>query len=110
MAHFTLSPSTKYSIHTKWIIFFILIIAFGFRIWNAQHQDLFGDEAAYAFRSVGYLDYLGTNFQTQPVDWYQDSELPWWTRLSFHAHPPLGFLIQHLFFNVFCDTILAARL
>ncbi len=71
---------------------------------------MLGDEAAQAFRSIGYLDYLGSSFQTQPVDWFKDQELPRWTLLSFHDDPPLFFLIQHLFFNVFGDTPLTARL
>jgi len=88
----------------------ILLLAFGLRIWDVGNRALFGDEAAYAFRAVGYLDYLGTSFQTTPVEWYANEALPWWTRLSFHDHPPLFFLVAHWFFNFLGDTAFAARL
>jgi 4-amino-4-deoxy-L-arabinose transferase-like glycosyltransferase len=92
------------------LLWAILILAFLLRIWNVGNQEIFGDESAYAFRSIGYLDYLGSSFQTQPIDWYKNQELPKWTKLSFHDHPPLVFIIQNLFFKVFGDSILAARL
>jgi 4-amino-4-deoxy-L-arabinose transferase-like glycosyltransferase len=95
---------------TKNLLFAVLFLAFVLRIWSVGDLDILGDEAAYAFRSVGYIDYLGTNFQTQPIDWYVNQPLPWWTKLSFHDHPPLVFLIQNLFFKIFGDSILAARL
>ena len=88
----------------------IIASAFLLRVWSADSRDLIGDEAAYAFRSVGYVDYLGTSFQTQPIEWYKNQELPWWTTLSFHDHPPLGFLIQHAFFQVFGESAGVARL
>ncbi len=87
----------------------IIGVAFLLRIWDIDSRDLIGDEAAYAFRSVGYIDYLGTSFQTQPIEWFKNSELPWWTRLSFHDHPPFGFFVQNLFFNILGDSIWVAR-
>jgi 4-amino-4-deoxy-L-arabinose transferase-like glycosyltransferase len=92
------------------IVLSLLVAAFLLLSWNISSQDLIGDEATYSFRSIGYLDYLGTSFQTQPIDWYAAETLPWWTRLSFHDHPPLGFLIPHLFFRVFGDSIFIAKL
>ncbi len=92
------------------ILLAILVLAFVLRFWGAWNQDILGDEAADAFRSVGYLDYLGTSFQTQPIDWYKDAQLPFWTKLSFHDFPPLAILIQHAFFSIFGDSILVARL
>src|SRR3989338_11207420 len=92
------------------LLFAIIIIAFLFRIWNAGNIDILGDEAADSFRSIGYLDYLGTNFQTQPIDWYKNVALPWWTKLSFHDDPPLVFLTQHIFFRIFGDFNLIAKL
>ncbi|TSC96882.1 MAG: putative 4-amino-4-deoxy-l-arabinose lipid A transferase [Parcubacteria group bacterium Athens1014_26] len=91
-------------------VFLILALAFLLRVWGIGSKDMIGDEATYAFRSIGYLDYLGTNFQTQPVDWYKDGQLPDWTHLSFHDHPPLVFIIQNLFFRIFGDSLLVARL
>lgn len=77
---------------------------------NIGSQEFYGDNVGYAFRSLGYLDYLGTSFQTQPVDWYEASDLPWWTRLSFHDHPPLAFIIQNLFLRLFGPSVTVARL
>lgn len=94
----------------KKILLVILAIAFFLRIWNAWNQDIFGDEASDAFRSIGYVDYLGTNFQTQPIDWYKDKPLPFWTKLSFHDFPPMAMIVQHAFFRIFGDSILIARL
>ncbi|MDO8430302.1 MAG: glycosyltransferase family 39 protein [bacterium] len=94
----------------KILIFIILILAFLLRFWNVWNQDLFGDEAPDAFRAIGYIDYLGTSFQTQPIDWYKNTALPWWTSLSFHDFPPLAMIIQHAFFAVFGDSLLVARL
>lgn len=94
----------------KYSLFAIVILAFVLRFWGAWDKDIIGDEASYAFRSVGYLDYLGTNSQTQPVEWYKGTELPFWTKLSFHDHPPLTFIIQNVFFKVFGDSLWSARL
>lgn len=88
----------------------ILAVSFAIRFWGIGNADMLGDEAAQAFRSIGYLDYLGSSFQTQPVDWFKDEVLPRWTLLSFHDDPPLFFVIQHIFFNIFGDTGLTARL
>ncbi len=95
---------------TNNLLIAVLAVAFAIRFWGIGHTDILGDEAAQAFRSVGYLDYLGTNFQTQPVDWFKDGDLPRWTLLSFHDDPPLFFLIQHIFFRIFGDSLLIARL
>jgi hypothetical protein len=98
---------------TPWKIsmgFGIAALAAALFLINITSQEFFGDNVGYAFRSLGYLDYLGTGLQTQPVDWYVSGDLPWWTRLSFHDHPPLVFLIQNLFFKFFGSSVLVARL
>ena len=95
---------------SKNLLLAILVIAFFLRFWGAGSQDLFGDEAADAFRAISYLDFLGTSFQTQPVDWYKNGVLPWWTKLSFHDLPPLAILVMNLFFQILGDSILIARL
>lgn len=94
----------------KYLLFSILLIAFLIRFWGAGNYDLFGDEAIDAFRGIGYIDFLGTSFQTQPIDWYKNTALPWWTNLSFHDFPPMAMIIQHIFFSIFGDSILVARL
>ena len=92
------------------LLFSILILAFLLRFWGVWNQDIFGDEAADAFRSIGYIDYLGTNFQTQPIDWYKTGPLPWWTKLSFHDFPPMAMIVQNIFFRIFGDSLSVARL
>ncbi|MDO8443251.1 MAG: glycosyltransferase family 39 protein [bacterium] len=94
----------------KYSLLAIVILAFLLRFWGVWDKDMIGDEAAYSFRSVGYLDYLGTSSQTQPVEWYKGAELPFWTKLSFHDHPPLTFIIQNVFFRIFGDSLWSARL
>lgn len=95
---------------SKNLIFIILVLAFLVRLWGVGDKDMLGDEATYAFRSIGYIDYLGTSFQTQPIDWFKDGQLPYWSKLSFHDHPPLVFIIQNIFFRIFGDNLLVARL
>ncbi len=95
---------------TTYWLYGILLLAFLVRVWGVGNQDMLGDESADAFRSIGYIDYLGTEFQTQPVVWYKNTTLPQWTSLSFHDAPPLGFLIQHITFALFGDSLLTARL
>src|SRR3989344_1460103 len=94
----------------KKLLFCILVLAFLLRFWNVWNLDIVGDEAADAFRSVGYIDYLGTNFQTQPIDWYKTGPLPWWTSLSFHDFPPMAMIVQNIFFTIFGDSLSVARL
>ncbi len=88
----------------------IVIIGAAFRLWNLGAAELTFDEGLYSFRSIGYLDYLESAAQPTPVQWFGATPLPWWTHLSFHDHPPLFFLIQHIFFAMFGDTLLVARL
>ncbi len=98
----------------------ILLVAATFRFYGLGTAEIFHDEGFYAFRSIGYIDYLQNADQTTPVQWFYSSEggssfggknsLPWWTNLSFHDHPPLFFLIQHFSTSIFGDTLFAVRL
>jgi len=67
-----------------------------------------GDQAHYAFRSVGYMDYLSSIDQTTPLQWFE--QIPWWSKLSFHDHPPLVFSLQYLSMKIFGVSGFAARL
>lgn len=89
----------------------ILVIAALLRFWGLSSMDTFHDEGLYSFRSIGYVDFIDNNAQTTPFQWFKDaSVLPWWTKLSFHDHPPIFFLVQHIFFRVFGDSLLVSRL
>ncbi len=88
------------------IVFFGALLRFS----GLGSAELVFDEGLYAFRSIGYLDYLESALQPTPVQWLAEQVLPWWTKLSFHDHPPLFFLSQKVFFSLFGDSLLIARL
>lgn len=94
----------------------IILAAIFLRLWSLGSAELVFDESFYSFRSIGWLDYLESPFQTTPVQWFTLSELseskglPWWLNLSFHDHPPLFFLVQKIFFNLFGDSLFVSRL
>ncbi len=87
----------------------IIILAAFLIFFRLDRADIQHDDATYVFRAIGYLDYLDTTeSQTTPLNWFDS--VPWWSKLSFHDHPPLVFLIQHLFFKVFSVSDFSARL
>jgi hypothetical protein len=108
-----------------WTLIIILIGAAFMRLWALSEGDPMGDEVLYAFRAVGMLDFDEANEQTTPLEWFdplvQSSDrvpeayaigtgIPQWTRLSFHDHPPLVFLIQHIFMRFFGESTFVFRL
>ncbi|MDD5430703.1 MAG: glycosyltransferase family 39 protein [Candidatus Pacebacteria bacterium] len=96
---------------TRNILIAVLVLGAVLRFWGINSAEIFHDEGLYAFRSIGYFDYIQNQDQTQPVQWFKDlKEMPFWTNLSFHDAPPLFFLTQHLSFNVFGENLFAARL
>ncbi|MFA6381647.1 MAG: glycosyltransferase family 39 protein [Candidatus Buchananbacteria bacterium] len=96
----------------SWLLFFsvflILALASFFRFYNLTRADVINDEVIIAFRSIGYIDFFSSPYQTTPWEWF--SSVPAWARLSFHDHPPLVFLIQHWFFEIFGQSIFVLRL
>jgi hypothetical protein len=67
------------------------------------------DDVLYSMRAIGFVDYVASeNTQTTPVIWFASA--PWWQHLSFHDHPPLVFIVQWLFFQVFGVSVWVARL
>lgn len=94
----------------KYLLIAVVIAGAVLRLWGLGSAELFHDEGFFAFRSIGYLDYLQNDNQTTPVQWFKDAALPAWTNLSFHDHPPLFFFIQHFSFAAFGDSLFAARL
>ncbi|OGF73666.1 hypothetical protein A3J56_00170 [Candidatus Giovannonibacteria bacterium RIFCSPHIGHO2_02_FULL_46_20] len=100
----------KYLLNTHILLLAVLLLGFSVRIWGLGSAEIFHDEGLYAFRSIGYLDYVQNIDQTTPIEWFADRELPWWTNLSFHDAPPLFFLVQHIFFRIFGDSLFVARL
>ena len=91
-------------------ILFVVILAVAtflifFRLGRA---DLLSDDGHYATRALGYFDFMSSAQQTTPLQWF--GERPWWSYLSFHDHPPLYFFVQHIFFQLFGDTVVVSRL
>ncbi len=101
---------------TKKLLIAVIIIAALLRITSLWQGDLTGsDEIFYGFRAIGMMDYDNAPKQSTPLEWFdpinQKNHLlnyppadqpgaaitgtPWWTKLSFHDHPPLVFLVQH---------------
>ena len=98
---------------SKWaaaILISIIALSGFVRLWNIGNAELTYDEGLYAFRSIGYLDYLESSAQPTPIQWLPKKPLPWWLNLSMHDAPPLFFVIQHVFFGALGDSLLAARL
>ncbi|OGG87180.1 hypothetical protein A3B87_03090 [Candidatus Kuenenbacteria bacterium RIFCSPHIGHO2_02_FULL_39_13] len=86
----------------------ILLFAFILWVWNISAVDLVSDDALYSFRALGWHDYLATDGQTTPFQWF--GHIPWWANLSFHDAPPLVFGVQKVFFSIFGDNPVGARL
>jgi len=86
----------------------IAALAAVLRLFRLTRADVVTDAATYSFRSVGFIDVVVSVVQTTPLQWF--GYFPWWSRLSFHDHPPLAFIFQHSFFKVFGVNLFAARL
>lgn len=90
-------------------IILILFVAATLRLWGLERGDTMNDEVFYAFRAIGPLDFDHAEFQTTPLEWF-DPHIPFWTKFSFHDHPPLVFWIQHYFIKFFGENNFAFRL
>jgi len=71
-----MSKIIEFIINNKYIIL-ILLLASVLLFVNLGKADMEGDQAHYAFRSVGYMDYLGSETQTTPLQWFD--KIPWWS-------------------------------
>lgn len=79
----------------------ILLLAAGLIFFRLNRADVQTDAGHYSARAVGYFDFLDAPRQTTPLQWFNPVEPPKWTKLSFHDHPPVVFLLQHLAFRLF---------
>ena len=52
------------------ILISIILLAAFLRLARLDRADMLGDDAHYAFRAIGYLDYLSINTQTSPLVWF----------------------------------------
>ncbi len=85
----------------------IFIGAAVLRLLFLSGEDVVGDDATYAFRSIGYFDHMVSQIQTTPLQWF--SSPPWWSKLSFHDHPPLAFFVHYIFFGIFGVSTFVSR-
>ena len=91
-----------------WLLLLILLLAGTLRFYQISRADVITDESLFAFRSIGYIDFFVSPYQTTPYEWFSD--IPNWARISFHDAPPLVFLIQHFSFVIFGQNLFALRL
>ncbi len=107
---------------TKKILIGILLVSAFFRIaWLGQGDVTGSDEIFYGFRAIGMLDYDNAPKQSTPLEWFDPINrankiiphpadlpakggIPWWTKLSFHDHPPLVFLAQNISMGIFGEN------
>ncbi len=94
---------------TALVLTLIIILAATLRLFALSTADPLGDEVLYSFRAIGPMDFDTAALQTTPLEWF-DPDIPVWTNLSFHDHPPLVFLIQHFFLRLFGENNFAFRL
>lgn len=87
---------------------FLFFLNVFFIFYRLDFADSLTDGSIYAVRSLSYTDYILPGNQTTPLQWF--GYFPWWSRLSFHDAPPLVFIIQHIFFRIFGENIIALRL
>ena len=86
----------------------LIVLASFLIFFRLDRHDMLSDDAHYAFRSIGYFDFMTSNNQTTPVQWF--GFRPWWSYLSFHDHPPLFFFLQNLLFKIFGVSVFVSRL
>src|SRR3989338_1793243 len=88
-------------------LWLILVLAAIFRFFSLGQADVIGDESTYSFRALGYLDYFAET-QSTPISWFVSP--PWWTKFSFHDHPPLNFLLNFFALSLFGPAAWATRI
>lgn len=94
---------------SSYVLVGILIIAAFLRLGFLSRGDAITDEVLYAFRAIGMVDFDVAVDQPTPLEWF-DPNIPWWTHISFHDHPPLVFFVQYIFMHIFGETNFGFRL
>src|SRR3989344_3663588 len=87
----------------KSTLIFILAISALLGLYGLSRGDTVNDEVFMSFRGIGMLDFDEAAAQTTPLEWF-DPNIPWWTKLSFHDHPPLVLAVQNIFMKVFSES------
>lgn len=94
--------------NTNITFFAIIILAVFLIFFRLDRADEQTDGAIFSIGSIGYIDYILSDSQTTPFQWFETP--PWWSKLSFHDRPPLTPFIQHIFFKVFGESLFVMRL
>lgn len=94
-------------IKKHWQILAILFLASFLIFFRISHTDIIGDDGHYSFRAIGMVDFLMSDPQSTPIQWFD--HVPWWSYLSFHDHPIFLFIIQNLFLRI-ATTVFFAKL
>src|SRR3989338_10552223 len=97
----------KRIIRSKYALVLQTVLSAALIFFNITRADIQTDDAMYSFRATGYLDYVASQLQTTPLQWFES--LAWWSHLSFHDAPPLVFLIQFIFFALFGVSTFVAK-
>ena len=85
------------------ILLLIILVAIIFRFYGLGQADVIQDESINSFRALGYIDFFAEGKgQETVINWFDNP--PAWTKLSFHDYPPLHFLANGLFLNIFGPT------
>ncbi len=92
----------------EWPLVTTILAAVFFLFWRLGLHDAMGDDAHFAFRSLGYFDYMASGAQTTPAQWF--GFRPVWSWFSFHDHPPMFFALGHWFMKIFGSTLFSIRL
>ncbi|MFH1291699.1 MAG: glycosyltransferase family 39 protein [bacterium] len=99
----------KFNSRTNRILFItILVVAALLRLAFLSRGMIYMDESAYIYRGADWVDTLRSGTQKTPVDLMKD--LPWWTDVSFHDHPPLTFAINHIVIRTLGYNLFVGRL
>ena len=109
LAHVWYALSMQSEKKLMFVFFGILAVAALLRLTALGNGNALSDEVLYGFRSISYLDF---DFALQQPSTLQllPGAAPWWTKLSFHDHPPLVFAVQHVFFVLFGVSLWTLRL
>ena len=102
-------PLSRSDGRSRYILLMIAAVAAIFYFYQLGRADIITDESSHAVRAIGLVDFDFGIEQPTPWQWV-DTLPPFWMRLSFHDHPILLFLAQHLSIRAFGETPFAARL
>jgi len=93
----------------KSALIIILAVSALLGLYGLSRGDTVNDEVFMSFRGIGMLDFDEAAAQTTPLEWF-DPNIPWWTKLSFHDHPPLVLAVQNIFMKIFGESNFGFRL